>query len=242
MNICVAQTRPVKGNIAANIAAHIKLVELAIANDAQYIFFPELSITGYEPELAKELAGDVTDNRVKEFQDISDKNDITIGLGMPTRGNDGILITMIIFTPHAPRQAYSKQTLHSDEYPFFINGHSQIFLGNENDKIAPGICYETSLAPHWENAHQHRANIYVASVAKTAAGLERSGKLFPAMAKKYSMHVLLSNSTGPSDNFIGAGRSAAWNSQGELVAALDDQREGILVYDTKTSKAITQYL
>jgi predicted amidohydrolase len=241
MKICVAQTKPVKGDIAANIAAHKKLIGLAIAHDAGSIFFPELSITGYEPELAKTLATDPGDSRFEELQEISNKHNITIAAGMPIHGTNGILITMIIFQPHKPPQTYSKQHLHSDEIPFFINGVSQTFLSDGNDKIAPGICYETSLAPHWEYANQHQANIYVASVAKTAAGLERSGKAFPGMAKKYGMHVLLSNSVGPSDNFISAGGSAVWDNTGALLAQLDDQKEGILVYDTATGEVTQAY-
>ena len=53
MKICVAQTRPIKGNIEANIENHINLLKLAISNEAEAVFFPELSLTGYEPELAK---------------------------------------------------------------------------------------------------------------------------------------------------------------------------------------------
>lgn len=242
MKICIAQTKPVKGDIAANIAAHKKLIGLAIADSADIIFFPELSITGYEPELAKELAIDPGDSRLDVFQEISDENNIAIAVGMPTKGINGILITMIIFQPHLPRQTYSKQHLHSDEIPFFINGNSQTFLSNGDVKIAPGICYETSLAPHWENAHKNEANIYVASVAKTAAGLERSGRAFPEMAKKYGMHVLLSNSIGPADNFISAGKSAIWDNTGTLLAQLDDQQEGILILDTVSGNIISQPL
>lgn len=241
MRIGIAQARPIKGNIEANIANHTKLVELAIEQGADAIFFPELSIIGYEPTLAGNLATDAADGRLDIFQQISDKNNITIAIGLPTRGANGILITMVIFQPHQPRQAYSKQHLHSDELPFFINGNKQVFISNDSQTIAPGICYETSLPQHWENVHQRGANIYVASVAKTAAGIERSSKIFSEMAKKYSMTVLLSNSLGPADNFLSAGKSAVWDSQGNLVAQLDDAREGILVYDTTTGEVAEKY-
>lgn len=56
MKIAIAQTRPFKGDISANIETHKKLIELAISYKADTIFFPELSVTGYEPELAKDLA------------------------------------------------------------------------------------------------------------------------------------------------------------------------------------------
>lgn len=236
MKICVAQIRPAKGDIDANIALHKSLINLG--GDADAIFFPELSLTGYEPALAKELAIDISDKRLDAFRDMSDKKNITIAVGAPTKAKGGILITMFIFQPHQPTQAYSKQHLHSDEIPFFINGDKQVFIDNEQQKIAPGICYETSLPEHWENVHKNGANIYVASVAKTAAGIERSAKLFAERAKKYSMTVLLSNSLGPADNFMSCGQSAVWNDKGELLAQLDDSREGILIYDTKTKTAL----
>ena len=56
MKIALVQARPVKGDIEANIAAHKRLIGLAVLNGADMIIFPELSITGYEPELANELA------------------------------------------------------------------------------------------------------------------------------------------------------------------------------------------
>ena len=93
MKIAIAQTRPVKGDIEANISGHKKLISVAIGEGADAIFFPELSLTGYEPGLANQLAIDADDSRLNVFQDISDKNNITICVGMPTRGTNGILIT-----------------------------------------------------------------------------------------------------------------------------------------------------
>jgi predicted amidohydrolase len=119
MKISVAQTRPIKGDFSANIERHKKLINLAISCKADTIFFPELSIIGYEPELAKELAINQDDKDFDNFQEISNKNRITIGLGMPTKANSGIRISMIIFQPDIPRQVYSKQQLHPDEFPFF---------------------------------------------------------------------------------------------------------------------------
>ena len=103
MKISVAQTNPIKGDISANIGAHKKLISIAILHNADTIFFPELSITGYEPKLAKELAKNIESNKLEEFQEISNKNKITIGLGMPTKTNSGIQISMLIFQPNTPR-------------------------------------------------------------------------------------------------------------------------------------------
>ena len=111
MKICVTQTRPVKGDIETNIDNHKKLINLAVSNGADTVIFPELSITGYEPELSKELAIDLNDSRFDVFQNISDARQITIGVGAPIKNNGGICISMILFQPHKARQLYSKKYL-----------------------------------------------------------------------------------------------------------------------------------
>jgi predicted amidohydrolase len=55
------------------------------------------------------------------------------------------------------------------------------------------------------------------------------------------MTVVMSNCVGPSDNFVGAGSSAIWNSQGELVGQLDAKKEGVLVFDTLLNHIATWY-
>ncbi|MNC29799.1 hypothetical protein D3C75_780630 [compost metagenome] len=52
------------------------------------------------------------------------------------------------------------------------------------------------------------------------------------------MTVLLANCVGPADTFIGAGGSAAWDSQGRLLASLDDHSEGLIVLDTTNASAM----
>ena len=55
MKICAAQTGPIKGDIQHNIDNHKPLIDLTISNGADTVIFPDLSLTGYELELSKEL-------------------------------------------------------------------------------------------------------------------------------------------------------------------------------------------
>nr|WP_315200404.1 carbon-nitrogen hydrolase family protein [uncultured Flavobacterium sp.] len=242
MKISVAQTRPVKGNIFANIDTHKKLIQLAISYKADTIFFPELSITGYEPELSKDLATTQDDPRFDDFQKISDTNKITIGVGVPTKTNSGIQISMIIFQPDSARQTYSKQQLHSDEFPYFINGEKQIILTVGNKNIAPAICYESMLMEHSEHASKLGAEIYLASVAKSQNGIDKAIMHYPSIAKKFAKPVLMSNCVGYCDNFESVGQSAVWSKQGHLAGQLDATHEGIIIFDTETEEIIKQTL
>src|SRR5882762_11044937 len=176
MKICVAQTRPAKGDIQSNIDSHNKLIDLAVSNGAETIIFPELSLTGYEPELSKELATDKDDRRFDIFQKISDTRQVIIGVGVPTKNNTGTCISMVLFQPHKARQVYSKKYLHPDEEEFFVSGQSTIGLTGNKTSIALAICYELSVPEHSENAFKSGAKIYIASVAKSAIGVENASK------------------------------------------------------------------
>jgi predicted amidohydrolase len=235
MRICVAQTKPKKGDVQANANAHKKLIRLAVSNAADLIIFPELSLTGYEPTLAKQLAIRADDKSLDEFQAVSDVENITIGVGMPVISEQGVLITMIIFEPCKPRQTYFKQYLHPDEEPFFIRGHECVFHGS-NNSIALAICYELSIPEHSEKASEMGAEIYIASVAKSIEGVEGAITTLSRIASRYSMFALMANCVGECDETICGGRSSVWNREGVLLAQLDDRGEGLLIIDTDSQQ------
>ena len=242
MRICVAQTRPVKGDVQSNIEKHKAFIDLATSNGADLVIFPELSVTSYEPELAKDLATDPDDRRFDELQRISDAKQVIIGVGVPTKNDAGVSISMVIFQPHEARQTYSKKYLHSDEEPFFTSGQSTVDLRGDGAKIAFAICYELSVPEHAENAFERGARIYIASAAKSAVGVARAVGRLSDIAAKYSMTVLMSNCVGRCDNFESAGRSSVWNDKGLLLGQLNDTEEGLLIINTNTQELIEKVL
>ncbi|KAA3600832.1 MAG: carbon-nitrogen hydrolase family protein [Calditrichaeota bacterium] len=233
MKICVAQTKPIRGEVQKNIENHKRLIDLAIKKEAEVIVFPELSLTGYEPTLAKKLASTKDDKRFDVFQNLSDKNQITICVGMPTKNDLGTCISLVIFQSNQVRQIYSKKYLHSDEEAFFVSGENSI--GLLQNKITFAICYEISIPEHSENAFRNGAKIYIASVAKTKNGVEQATKTLSEIAKKYSMTALMSNSVGDSEDGVCTGKSAIWNKEGLLVEQLNEAEEGVLVFDCRVN-------
>lgn len=231
MKICLAQINPEIGNCSANIQNHIKWIEQAVDQQANLIIFPELSLTGYEPKFAKSLAMDPSDSQLKTFQILSDINDIVIAIGVPLKSERGITISMIFFHPYQPQQIYSKQTLHSDEEPYFVPGTEQLVVDMNNIKIAPAICYESLLEEHFQKAKQLGAVVYLASVAKPQTGIEKAFAHFPVISARHSMPILMVNSIGFCDDFESAGQSAVWDKQGVLVKQLNHNEEGLLFFD-----------
>ena len=240
MKICVVQTRPVKGDVKSNIADHKRMIALAVADGAEMIIFPELSLTGYEPTLAKELATTLEDGRFDTLQTISNQKEVIIGVGMPTKHGDGLCISMILLQPNQPRRIYSKKYLHMDEEPFFVSGENFPILPVNERQIGLAICYELSVAAHVKTAVAGGADVYLASVAKTEAGMEHASKRLANIAQTYNMPVLISNSVGPSDNFLSVGKTAVWDKTGQLLAQLDDTNEGYIIFNTDSESVIVK--
>lgn len=238
MKICVAQTRPVKGDIRRNIDNHKKIITESLRYKTNTIIFPELSLTGYEPALSKELAIDLHDNRIDCFQKFSDDWQVTIGVGAPLKNSSGINISMIIFQPRQERELYIKNYLHPDEEEFFTGGQEYNGSSIINSNIALAICYELSVPEHPAEALNKGAEIYLASAAKSIAGVQKAIETLSGIAKKYSMTVLFSNCVGYCDNFESGGKSSIWNNKGVLAGQLNDDDEGILILDTETQEVI----
>ena len=242
MKICLAQTQSKAGNIQENIANHLKFVERAIVYKADLIIFPELSITNYEPQLAKTLATKVEDNLFNPFQELSNEYGVVIGVGMPTNTTNGINISLLIFQPNKERDVYSKQLLHQDEEPYFLAGDKQTILTIKGKQIALGICYETLQEDHFVNTIQKGVDIYIASVAKSKKGVKEASEFFSKKAKAHGLPIMMVNCIGACDDFESAGQSAVWNAKGELVSQLDSNHQGILIYDTETNQSENEQL
>lgn len=234
MKICVAQTRPLKGDIEANIRSHEKFIETAVSVGTALIVFPELSITGYEPELVKELATTQHDVRFDMFQRIADADRITIGIGAPLLADNGIRISQVYFQPDKPREMYSKIFLHSSEEEYFIRGDRYINLRIDDANIVPAICYELSVREHAERAATSGADIYAVSVVEEK--IEKAIKRLTNVATEHSMTVMMANAIGKTGVYECPGKSSIWSNNGQLVGQLNDSHEGILVFDTDTGE------
>jgi predicted amidohydrolase len=238
MKLCLAQIQPLAGDVQANTTEHVAWIKKAAAQGAELILFPELSLTGYEPRLASKLAMTPDDVRFKQFQALSDAHQLTIGIGVPISQPGGISISIVLFQPYQSREVYSKKYLHPDEEPYFVPGRGTGAGLCTTKNIALAICHELSVPKHAENAFQSGAEIYLASVAKSAPGVQKASERLSKITRKYSMPTIMVNCTGPCDGFVGAGRSSVWNREGRLIGHLGAELPGLLMYDTNDDTCI----
>lgn len=237
MIIAAAQIRSVPGDISANIGLHLAATRLAAKNNARLVVFPELSLTGYEPSLADDLALESSDERLEDFRNESQNLGITIGIGIPTKANGKPRISQAFFRPHSQDVWYSKQHLHEDELAVFQAGDEQASFVEENETLVPAICYEALVPVHAAHAAELGATAYVACVAKSERSATLAHMRLSDAARRHSFGVVFCNAVGRSDDFVSAGNSAAWNRRGEIIACAGTNEQCVLVVDLASEEA-----
>lgn len=230
MRIALVQFESAPGLFLSNLERHIGWAQSAREQGVDWIAFPELSLTGYNPTLVREAAIELSDSRLDPLQDASDRLGLSIICGAPLKKTRGIQIGCLIFRPHARRLSYSKMYLHQDEVPFFVPGEE--YNGYiESVRLGLGICYELSVETHRTQVMSYGPLDYLACVAKTSRGIPAALQHLSAMAKEYSIRVMMVNGVGISEEGPLGGQTSVWAPDGKLEQSLDDHQEGLLISD-----------
>jgi len=242
MKIAAAQIKPIKGDILKNIENHQRLIKAAATKNVDLIIFPELSITGYEPELAEQLSIDFEDQILDVFQKMADDNKMSITVGMPTKSGDRLFISSIIFEPESKRKMYSKRNLFPTEIAIFSKGDRFCQLEVLQNKISLAICYDLSDPMHSQEAYQAGSTIYTASVLNSVNGIDEDIIKLSTIAEKYHMHIVMANFIGESGGYACAGKSSVWSNTGSLLGQLNGEDEGILILHTDNDQIEKIYI
>ncbi|NIF23891.1 carbon-nitrogen hydrolase family protein [Candidatus Pantoea multigeneris] len=122
LRIAAGQFAPARGCINENMRYHEMLIESAASAGVNLIFFPELSLTGYEPEMAADLALH-DESCLSPLQVLSDRYDMTIIVGAPLRVKEGKpAIGACVISSKQPVFCYRKMYLHPGESDYFSAG------------------------------------------------------------------------------------------------------------------------
>ena len=232
MILASAQTKPKRGDIDSNLIDHYNLIELASKNQVDLIVFPEMSITGYEREKARDLAFTETDSRLDKLCQLSVDTKMILIVGAPILINDKLFIGAFILKPDHSISIYTKQYLHSGEEEYFDSSFDYNPLINlDKEQISIAICADIVNPKHADSARKSGSTLYIASIFFTPNGISDGHKTLSDYSKQHNMNVLMSNYCGQSWGLDSGGQSAFWNYNGDLIASLDNQDSGLLIVE-----------
>lgn len=232
MRIALVQIASIDGDLEANIERHLAALEHLGDANADLAVFPELSLSNYEPKIAAAAAIEAGDPRIEPLEALARDLDMRICVGAPLRNGIKPSIAALLLSPAESRRVIHKAYLHADEVPIFAAGSGQSAVLELEQRLALAICYDISVDAHIEQASSQSMELYVASVAKTVAGIAAARVRLADLARRYAVPVLAVNSVGRCEGRRAGGGSLVIDSGGRVVEALDDREQAILVHDS----------
>jgi len=229
--LAAAQSISIAGDVPANIERHLAFMRVAVQQGAQLLVFPELSLTGYEPSLAAELAIAPEDKMLAPLREMARELRMTAVVGMPIRltPQAGVLIGALVLGADGSLAVYTKQHLHAGEEVAFVAGQGGAALEWGDDRIALAVCADFSHPSHPRAAAQAGATVYAAGVLISEGGYATDSALLQGYAAEHGLLVLMANHGGPSGGWTCAGRSAIWAADGSLLAAVPGVGDALLI-------------
>lgn len=240
--IAVAQTCPVPGDVAANLEEHLRLAGAAAAEGAGVVVFPELSLTGYELDLAEGLAFSEDDPRLAPLLEAAARHSMTLIAGAPVRLGPRLHIGALVLAPTGTTELHTKRHLGVFSAGASRDGtvppaEATVFAPGDRDPLLPvggglaavAVCADTGQAAHAQRAADRGAGTYLASMFVVPSDIERETETLRGYAARHSMAVAMANFGGPSGGLASGGRSLIWSETGELVVELLAAGAGVAV-------------
>ncbi|NMX57675.1 carbon-nitrogen hydrolase family protein [Pseudomonas edaphica] len=231
LTLAAAQTTSIAGDVPGNIQGHLRFMQAAAEQGVQLLVFPELSLTGYEPALAAQLAITPEDVLLAPLREMAQELRMTAVVGMPIRlaPGTGVFIGALVLGADGSLAVYTKQHLHPGEEVAFVAGQGGAALEWADDRIALAVCADFSHASHPRLAAEAGATVYAAGVLISEGGYATDSALLQGYAAEHRMLVLMANHGGPSGGYTCAGRSAIWSADGTLLADVPGIGEALVI-------------
>ena len=240
--ILLAQTNPRLGDVHANLADHLAILEAAVARRTQLVVFPELSLTGYFlKDQVYELAFDAEAEPIARLAEASQQ--VSIVAGFVERTPEGRLYNAVgFFEDGALRGVHRKVHLVSygmfEEARDFAAGEGFPSFESRHGRFGPLICED---AWHTPSAYVHflgNADALLVPSASPARGVEAPGPglasqrtwdaLLTAQALLYRTWIVYVGRVGWEDGIGFGGGSCVVDPWGNVVARLDALEVGTL--------------
>lgn len=240
--IAVAQTAPVRGDVDANLAEHLRLARCAAAFGAHVVVFPELSLTGYELDLAVDLAFAPDDTRLAPLAECAQDTAATLVVGAPVRLDSRLCVGAFIVSPDGTLEIYTKHHLGAFSESARVDGDvpppesAWFHPGDRNPTVRLGactaavaVCADTGRPSHPQAAAARGATLYLASVFVIPSEYEADEARLSAYASRHRMVVAMANYGAASGGLRSAGRSTIWSDRGELICQLGATGTGVAI-------------
>jgi predicted amidohydrolase len=234
VRVAAGQAVAVSGDISANVATAVRLVDLAAGQGVRLLVLPEAFLTGYDEAAFVgpiPSADDLDGAWLEPLRQAAATADMVVVVSTPLRRGDLRRLTMLVIRPYGAVTApYDKQHVDSDEAAYFSDGPCGASIDVDGLRLGLSICYDSSFPEHARDAADGGAVGYLNSAAFFPGSAHRRDVALAARALDNGMYVVLAAATGTCGDHRFIGGSAIFDPEGRPLARLGEE-EGLAIAD-----------
>jgi predicted amidohydrolase len=129
---------------------------------------------------------------------------------------------------HEHEETVRRAVVHAVDSP----GAKGCVIDVRGRSVGLAICADTTHPSHAEAAARNGATVYAAGVLITERGYEADAALMRRYAKDHRMAVIMANYGVTDDGRNAIGKSAVWDTEGELVVSAPEEGEALVIAET----------
>ena len=244
LRVVAVQDGSVDGDVVANVARHVDWIERAADSGGSLVVFPELSLTGYEPDLI-DLHGirvDSHDPRLDPLRATCRLRRVHALVGAPVsppaaRDGGSPRIGVLHIDPSGRSAlAYCQRHLDTGEIGIFGAGTSAALVDIAGWRVGLAIGRDAASPEHAAELAARGATVYaVGALFRLGADQRMVDQMSAAAAR--GMFVVLAQYCGGTGGGPACGRSGVWSPDGSELVRLGT-RPGLAVADLVDSSTV----
>lgn len=228
--IAAAQVPSIRGDLDGNIEMHRDVIMSAVRHGVSVLVFPELSLMGYEPEIAHEFELDPADNRIISLARLAQQCRMQVVAGAAIQnGLQKPHLGAFILSEDGSVSSYAKMHLGGCEPTYFTPGNALKSISSQRESIGLSICADSSKRSHPAAYASTGTTIYAASVFLNADLYATDSPRFAAYALDFGMLCLMANHGASVGTLVSVGNSAVWAPDGSLLASAAGTQSALVV-------------
>lgn len=225
MRVMIAQTAPVRFDVAANLAALESLCRQAVAAEVDLLVLPELAMTGYNVfDRLETLAEPLDGPLCRAVADQAERFGLHIAFGVAERAPEGALYNTAVLVDDTGARlgAYRKRQLWDREHQHFRPGDAHCVLDTRLGRIGLMICYDNEFPEVSRALARQGAQLIVSPTANMQPNASRQRLQIRARAMDNQCFVACANRAGQEDALVYCGSSLVAGPDGEVLGQLGE--------------------
>jgi predicted amidohydrolase len=252
LRVAAAQGESVSGDVEANVATAVALVEQAADAGARVVVLPELFLTGYDPDgWSRETSvAEMGDDRLEPLSVVCSARSVVLVVGaavasyrhrnyLPGRPPRPVRLSLLVVDSAGTVQvAYVKQHLTDEEKTFFAPGKDGASIVVDGWELGLGVCYDGCFPEHAATAAAEGASAYLCPSAYYIGSEHRRDLYYAARALDNGMYVVFSGLTGNCGSYKFNGGSAVYDPEGRPLTRAGDESPAVVVADLDPAEIV----